>query len=35
MIASIAGPYGRNFSQGPIGGLLQDMGYSASDVYKL
>ncbi|KAF8901674.1 hypothetical protein CPB84DRAFT_1729588 [Gymnopilus junonius] len=35
MIAAIAGPYGRNFSQGPIGGTLGRMGYSSNQVYKL
>ncbi|KAJ7591334.1 ferredoxin reductase-like C-terminal NADP-linked domain-containing protein, partial [Mycena floridula] len=35
MIAAIAGPYGRNFSQGPVGGILQELGYSTKNVYKL
>ncbi|KAJ6510067.1 ferredoxin reductase-like C-terminal NADP-linked domain-containing protein [Mycena vitilis] len=28
MINAIAGPYGRNFSQGPIGGILGELGYA-------
>ncbi|KIK65540.1 hypothetical protein GYMLUDRAFT_240062 [Collybiopsis luxurians FD-317 M1] len=35
MIAAIAGPYGRNFSQGPIGGILADIGATSSQVHKL
>ena len=35
MIGAIAGPYGRNFSQGPIGGILGRMGIASDHVYKL
>ncbi|KAJ7781521.1 hypothetical protein B0H16DRAFT_1498676 [Mycena metata] len=35
MITAIAGPYGRNFSQGEIGGVLGELGYTSSEVYKL
>ncbi|CAA7260215.1 unnamed protein product [Cyclocybe aegerita] len=35
MIGAIAGPYGRNFSQGPVGGILAKLGYNADQVYKL
>jgi len=35
MIGAIAGPYGRNLSQGPVGGVLQKLGYDSSQVYKL
>ncbi|KAF5321649.1 hypothetical protein D9619_001002 [Psilocybe cf. subviscida] len=35
MIGAIAGPFGRNLSQGPVGGLLGKMGYTSSEVYKL
>lgn len=35
MIDAIAGPYGRNFSQGPVGGILGKMGYTSDEVYKL
>lgn len=35
MISAIAGPYGRNFSQGMVGGYLKEMGLSTKDVYKL
>ncbi|KAJ6539085.1 hypothetical protein B0H19DRAFT_1177051 [Mycena capillaripes] len=35
MINAIAGPYGRNFSQGVVGGILGDLGYSSSEVRKL
>ncbi|KAJ6516180.1 ferredoxin reductase-like C-terminal NADP-linked domain-containing protein [Mycena sanguinolenta] len=35
MINAIAGPYGRNFSQGPIGGVLGELGYTSSEVRKL
>jgi cytochrome-b5 reductase len=35
MVNAIAGPYGRNFSQGDVGGILGDMGYSSHEVYKL
>ncbi|KAF7353036.1 NADH-cytochrome B5 reductase [Mycena venus] len=35
MINAIAGPYGRNFSQGPVGGVLGELGYSSNEVRKL
>ena len=35
MIGAIAGPYGRNFSQGAVGGILGRMGIASDCVYKL
>ncbi|KAL1706681.1 hypothetical protein EV121DRAFT_278617 [Schizophyllum commune] len=35
MIGALAGPYGRNFSQGPVGGVLKELGYGSDQVYKL
>ena len=35
MVTAIAGPYGRNFSQGEVGGALKELGYSSSQVRKL
>ncbi|KAF8211421.1 hypothetical protein K438DRAFT_1709627 [Mycena galopus ATCC 62051] len=35
MISAIAGPYGRNFSQGPVGGILGELGYTSTEVRKL
>ena len=35
MVDAIAGPFGRNFSQGPIGGILGKLGYNSDQVYKL
>ena len=35
MISAIAGPYGRNFSQGAVGGILGRMGITSDRVYKL
>ena len=35
MIGAIAGPYGRNLSQGPIEGILGKLGYTSNQVYKL
>ncbi|KAH7930035.1 riboflavin synthase domain-like protein [Leucogyrophana mollusca] len=35
MINAIAGPYGRNFSQGEVGGILGEMGYRSHQVRKL
>ncbi|KAF5331545.1 hypothetical protein D9611_007643 [Ephemerocybe angulata] len=35
MINAIAGPYGRNLSQGQVGGALGEMGLKPSEVYKL
>jgi cytochrome-b5 reductase len=35
MINAISGPYGRNFSQGLVGGVLGEMGYTSKEVWKL
>jgi cytochrome-b5 reductase len=35
MIRALAGPYGRNFSQGEVGGALGELGYTSSEVRKL
>ncbi|PPQ83260.1 hypothetical protein CVT25_003999 [Psilocybe cyanescens] len=35
MIGAIAGPYGRNLSQGSVGGILGKMGFTSDQVYKL
>lgn len=35
MISAIAGPFGRNFSQGEVGGVLAAMGYEREQVWKL
>ena len=35
MISTIAGPYGRNFSQGTVGGILGRMEITSDCVYKL
>ncbi|KAH9938254.1 uncharacterized protein B0H18DRAFT_966255 [Fomitopsis serialis] len=35
MITAIAGPYGRNFSQGVVGGVLGELGYKNHQVWKL
>ncbi|KAF9475945.1 ferredoxin reductase-like protein [Pholiota conissans] len=35
MIDAIAGPYGRNLSQGTVAGILGKMGYQSNEVYKL
>lgn len=35
MLASIAGPFGRNFSQGDVGGALGELGYDRESVWKL
>ena len=35
MITAIAGPYGPNYSQGRVGGVLEEKGYTSSQVYKL
>ncbi|TFL05886.1 hypothetical protein BDV98DRAFT_499625 [Pterulicium gracile] len=35
MITAIAGPFGRNLSQGPVGGILGELGFSSHQVYKL
>ncbi|EEB89403.1 hypothetical protein MPER_12502 [Moniliophthora perniciosa FA553] len=34
MVGAIAGPYGRNFSQGRVGGALAELGCSSEQVYK-
>ncbi len=35
MINAIAGPYGRNYSQGPVLGILGGLGFTSSQVRKL
>ncbi|KAH9844199.1 ferredoxin reductase-like C-terminal NADP-linked domain-containing protein [Rhodofomes roseus] len=35
MITAIAGPYGRNFSQGAVGGVLGELGYKGHQVWKM
>jgi len=35
MVATIAGPYGRNHSQGKVGGVLAELGFKAGQVWKL
>ncbi|KAH9899970.1 ferredoxin reductase-like C-terminal NADP-linked domain-containing protein [Cubamyces lactineus] len=35
MVAAIAGPFGRNFSQGDVGGALGELGYGKDSVWKL
>jgi cytochrome-b5 reductase len=35
MVAAIAGPYGRNYSQGKVGGVLSELGFKAGQVWKL
>lgn len=35
MVAAIAGPYGRNYSQGKVGGVLAELGFKAGQVWKL
>jgi len=35
MIDAISGPYGRNFSQGAVGGILGKMGFTSEQVWKL
>ncbi|KAH7916137.1 hypothetical protein BJ138DRAFT_1140264 [Hygrophoropsis aurantiaca] len=35
MINAIAGPYGRNFSQGKVGGILEEMGCNSYQVWKM
>lgn len=35
MIATIAGPYGKNYSQGKVGGVLAELGFKAGQVWKL
>ncbi|KZT19294.1 riboflavin synthase domain-like protein [Neolentinus lepideus HHB14362 ss-1] len=35
MISAIAGPMGRNLSQGDVGGILGELGYNSEQVWKL
>ncbi|GAA5898103.1 hypothetical protein JCM8208_000155 [Rhodotorula glutinis] len=35
MVNAVAGPRGRNFSSGPVGGILRELGYSDKEVVKL
>ncbi|KAF8272519.1 hypothetical protein EI94DRAFT_1769779 [Lactarius quietus] len=35
MVAAIAGPYGKNYSQGKVGGVLAELGFTAGQVWKL
>ncbi|KAI0719654.1 ferredoxin reductase-like protein [Cerioporus squamosus] len=35
MISAVAGPFGRNFSQGEVGGVLGELGYDGDSVWKL
>ncbi|TFK92209.1 ferredoxin reductase-like protein [Polyporus arcularius HHB13444] len=35
MVSAIAGPFGRNFSQGEVGGVLGELGYDGDSVWKL
>ncbi|GAA5867904.1 hypothetical protein JCM3774_004716 [Rhodotorula dairenensis] len=35
MVEAVAGPRGRNFSQGRVGGILQQLGYTEKEVVKL
>ncbi|KAI0650339.1 ferredoxin reductase-like C-terminal NADP-linked domain-containing protein [Trametes meyenii] len=35
MVAAIAGPFGRNFSQGEVGGALGELGFDRDSVWKL
>ncbi|CCL99441.1 uncharacterized protein FIBRA_01459 [Fibroporia radiculosa] len=35
MVAAVAGPFGRNFSQGAVGGILGSMGFERTQVWKL
>lgn len=34
MITAIAGPYGRNYSQGAVGGVLAELGFKPGQVWK-
>lgn len=34
MLNLISGPKGENFTQGPVGGLLKDLGFNESQVFK-
>lgn len=35
MVNAIAGPYGRNYSQGKVGGILGELGLQSHQVWKL
>lgn len=35
MIEAVAGPRGRNFSQGRVGGVLKELGFTEKEVVKL
>lgn len=35
MVNAVAGPRGRNFSQGSVGGILGELGYTKQEVVKL
>jgi cytochrome-b5 reductase len=35
MVNTIAGPYGRNYSQGEVGGILRELGLQSQQVWKL
>ena len=35
MVNAIAGPYGRNRSQGKVGGILEELGLQSHQVWKL
>lgn len=35
MLAAIAGPFGRNMSQGPVRGILGELGLGSQQVWKL
>lgn len=35
MIRAVAGPLARDQTQGPVGGILRELGYSSSEVVKL
>jgi len=35
MVATVAGPYGKNYSQGKVGGVLAELGFKAGQVWKL
>ncbi|KAH7887964.1 hypothetical protein F5I97DRAFT_1804980 [Phlebopus sp. FC_14] len=35
MVKTIAGPYGRNYSQGQVGGILEELGFNSRQVWKL
>jgi cytochrome-b5 reductase len=35
MVNAIAGPYGRSYSQGKVGGILGELGLQSHQVWKL